>query len=80
MSQPAEGTPPTSRQRALRTVAHDLGNLAYRLTFLTENLRRQIPDAAHREEAVSLLEDTLSKLRAAIDSLREQAGNEQADQ
>jgi len=76
VSQPMEGAPPTSRQRALRTMAHDLGNLAYRLTFLTENLRRQIPDTTHREEAVSLLEDTLSRLRATIDTLREQADHD----
>jgi hypothetical protein len=54
-------------------MAHDLGNLAYRLTFLTENLRTQIPDPAHRDEAVALLEDTLSKLNATIASLREES-------
>jgi hypothetical protein len=73
VSESTEGVPPTRRQRALRTLAHDLGNLAYRLNFLTENLRRQIPDAVHREEAVALLEDTAAKLRATIATLREEA-------
>ncbi len=73
MPQSTEGVPPTSRQRALRSLAHDLGNLAYRLTFLTENLKNQIPDPAHREEAVTLLEDTAARLRATIASLREEA-------
>ena len=73
MSQPTEGVPSATRKRALRSIAHDLGNLAYRLTFLAENLRRQIPDPAHRDEAVALLEDTLAKLKATIASLREES-------
>jgi len=76
VSQSTEGAAPAGRQRALRTLAHDLGNLAYRLTFLTENLKRQIPDPAHREEAVALLEDTTAKLRATIASLREEADHD----
>jgi len=74
VSESTEGAPPAAaRQRALRTLAHDLGNLAYRLTFLAENLRHQIPDPGHRDEAVALLEDTVSRMRATIASLREEA-------
>jgi hypothetical protein len=56
---------------ALRTVAHDLGNLASRLTLLSANLQAQIPDEGRRSEAVSLLEDTAMKIRQAIGKLRE---------
>lgn len=56
---------------ALRSVAHDLGNLAARLTMLSANLQAQIPDEGHRSEAVALLEDTALRLREAITKLRE---------
>ena len=62
---------PVGRVHALKSLAHDLGNLAYRLTFLSANLQTQIPDAVHREEAVSLLRDTDERLRRMIEMLRE---------
>ena len=34
-----------------KRIAHDLGNLAYRLTLLAENLRSQIQDEARRDQA-----------------------------
>ena len=58
-------------RRALKSATHDLGNLAYRLTFLTENLRSQIPDPGPRTDAVELLEDTTARLEAIIQKLNE---------
>ena len=55
----------------LKSLAHDLGNLAYRLTFLSANLEAQIPDPGHRDEALSLLRDTTARLQQAIEKLRE---------
>ena len=55
----------------VKSLVHDLGNLAYRLTFLTANLQAQIPDAGHREEALALLRDTTTRLQEAIEKLRE---------
>jgi hypothetical protein len=54
----------------LRGLVHDLGNLAYRLTFLSANLKTQIPDPTHRGEAVDLLIDTTDKLNQIIEKLR----------
>ncbi len=64
---------PVSRKtrQAIKGAAHDLGNLAYRLTFLTESLRAQIPEAGPRADAIELLEDTTSKLTAIIEKLSE---------
>ena len=64
---------PVGRVGALKSLAHDLGNLAYRLSFLSANLEAQIPDPGHRAEAVALLHDTNIRLRQAIDLLREVA-------
>ena len=58
-------------RRALRTLAHDLGNLASRLTMLSANLQAQIPDPAGRSDAVALLEDTARRLREVITGIRE---------
>ena len=70
MSSQEADPPGGAREPILRTLAHDLGNLAYRLDFLTRNLSSQIPDLAHRQEAVALLEDTSARLREAIARLR----------
>ena len=64
-------TEPVGRGGTLRSLAHDLGNLAYRLTFLSANLESQIPDPGQRAEAVALLHDTSERLRQAIELLRE---------
>ena len=58
------------RGGTLKSLAHDLGNLAYRLTFLSANLQTQIPDPAQRDEAGALLRDTDAKLRRTIETLR----------
>ena len=58
-----------------KSLAHDLGNLAYRLTFLSANLEAQIPDPGHRDEAVALLRDTTTRLHQAIEKLREVGKN-----
>ena len=60
----------------LRGLAHDLGNLAYRLTFLTANLQSQIPDPAHRGEAIDLLNDTTDKLGQIIEKIRKVGRND----
>lgn len=65
---PTDGPVPAD---PLRTVAHDLGNLAYRLSLLSANLSAQIADPGHRGEAVALLQDTADRLRKAADRLRE---------
>jgi hypothetical protein len=65
-----EPTADSPRPR-LRALAHDLGNLSYRLSFLTLNLKAQIPDPGHRAEAVALLEDTTARLQQVIEKLRE---------
>ncbi len=67
-----DGPPPAGgHSRTLRALAHDLGNLAYRLTFLSENLKRQIADPEERDEAAAMIDDTVAKLRAGIETLRE---------
>ena len=63
--------PPDGQRRAIRSVAHDLGNLSYRLTFLIQNLQAQNADACSRAEAVTLLEDTAARLDQLIEKLRE---------
>ena len=65
-----EGESTEDRATRLRSVAHDLGNLAYRLTFLGQNLRELVPDASRRDEAVALLDDTASGLQQAAETLR----------
>jgi len=59
----------------LKSLAHDLGNLAYRLSFLSANLESQIPDTSHRAEAVALLRDTTQRLQHVIEKLREVQGD-----
>jgi hypothetical protein len=57
-------------RQALRSVAHDLGNLSYRLIFFSGNLRAQVPDMPFRAEAIALLEDPTSRLRHLIQMVR----------
>ena len=58
------------RTLALKAIAHDLGNLAYRLTFLRASLARHVPDAAARSDAEELLEDTIAGLQALTGRIR----------
>ena len=67
------GSEPVGRGEALKSLAHDLGNLAYRLTFLAANLESQIPDPVQRTEAAALLQDTNTRLGQIIERLREVA-------
>ena len=71
MTEKPEGPTPDGHRRALKSVAHDLGNLSYRLTFFTDNLKGQIPDAGFRAEAIALLENTTSRLQQLIEKLRD---------
>ena len=71
MSSRSEPESADGRAVALRAIAHDLGNLAYRLTFLRESLARHVPDPAARAEADELLEDTVARLQALTERIRE---------
>lgn len=57
------------RKRVLKDIAHDLGNLSYRLGLLTENLKAAIPESTSRVEAIALLEDTAKRLRVIVEKL-----------
>ncbi len=65
----------SDKVKRLKTVAHDLGNLANRLTFLGENLKEQLADSDHRSEAAELLDDTTDRMREMMDTLHEIAGD-----
>ena len=66
----------TSAQGAiLKGLIHDLGNLAYRLTFLSANLETRIPDPRQRDESIALLQDTTERLRLVIEKLKEVRGD-----
>ena len=68
-AQPLSG----DRGAILKKLAHDLGNLAYRLTFLTQNLKTQIATPGDRDEATALLEDTTTQMQRIVETLREAA-------
>jgi len=59
-----------SQRQALRSMAHDLGNLSYRLIIFSGNLRAQVPDMPFRAEAIALLEDTTARLGHIIQMVR----------
>ncbi len=73
MSAKSADPPPAGGREALRGVAHDLGNLASRLTLLSENLKDRIGEPEARDEAVALLEDTTVRLRLLARRIREVA-------
>ena len=70
MSGTPEQAEQEGRRQALKSVAHDLGNLSYRLTFFSENLKAQVPDTPFRAEAIALLEDTTARLSHIIQMVR----------
>lgn len=77
MSPPSHNRSPGSdREKRLKSLAHDLGNLANRLSFLGENLRDQLADPGDREEATALLADTTERMRGMMETLREVAGDD----
>lgn len=67
----AAGGPGARPGPSLRSLAHDLSNLAYRLSFLTANLEAQIPGSRERGEATALLQDTTRSLERIVARLRE---------
>lgn len=75
MSSDQENPAAGSTARTLRSLAHDLSNLAYRLDFFRLNLGAQIPDEAARSGAEALLADTTDALRRVIKRLREVQGD-----
>lgn len=75
------GHPASKHSRILSTMAHDMGNLASRLIFLTANLKRELTafrqlDESSNEssnETTELLEDTHRQLQRMAVCLREVA-------
>ena len=65
----------SAREAILKGLIHDLGNLAYRLTFLSANLETRIPDRQQRDESIALLQDTTERLQRVIEKLREVRGD-----
>jgi len=63
-------------RRDLSSAAHDLNNLLYRLSILSETLQSQLPEPAMRDEARDLLEDTGRRLSAIVDRLRRLSSSE----
>jgi signal transduction histidine kinase len=63
-----------SMEQELRSVAHDLRNLAYRLSILSENLEREMSPSTTREEARELLADTTERLNRIAETLRKISG------
>ncbi|MFQ5701091.1 MAG: hypothetical protein ACE5HU_04525 [Acidobacteriota bacterium] len=70
MATTPQGCSPSEHSRTLRTAAHELGNLASRLVFLSASLKSGIRDPAQRQEASEMLEDTHRKLQRMAASIR----------
>ncbi len=64
-------------RKLLRSAAHDLRNLAYRLTFLTASLEKDMAPSAARTEASDLLADTTARLNSIAEELRRLAAEEE---
>ena len=62
-------------EQDLRSAAHDLRNIVYRLNFLSENLQREMPASPARDEAQSLLADSAEHLTRIADSLKRLSGS-----
>ena len=56
-------------RKRLRSAAHDLRNLAYRLTFLGASLERDMAPSDARTEAGDLLTDTTARMNAIAEDL-----------
>lgn len=54
----------------LRSTAHEIRNLVYRLSFLSENLDQTMSGQADRQEARELLADTMERLTRIADTLK----------
>ena len=59
-----------AEHREIQAAAHDLRNLVHRLTFLADNLERDMPASPLRDEARELLVDTSRRLTGIADRLR----------
>ena len=70
---PAGALPQDGRDRrsALSTLAHDVVNLAARLTLLSANLQSRLADPADRDETTALLGDSSQRLQDIARKLRE---------
>jgi hypothetical protein len=64
------------RDREIRSAAHDLNNLVYRLTLLSESLAQATGGPAGRSEAGEMLADTTRRLAGIVDRLRRLTGGE----
>lgn len=62
-------------EQDLRSAAHDLRNIVYRLTFLSENLQREMSPSPARDEAQDLLADSTAHLTRIADSLKQLSGS-----
>ena len=61
------------RRSSLSTLAHDVVNLAARLTVLSANLQPLLTNAADRDETTALLGDSTRRLQEVARVLREMA-------
>jgi hypothetical protein len=61
----------------MRSAAHDLRNLTYRLKLLGETLRGNDGPRETREEMLALVEDTAAQLQRVAERLRSIAGREE---
>ncbi|HZE88585.1 MAG TPA: hypothetical protein VE404_03510 [Verrucomicrobiae bacterium] len=68
--QPDSGFAPDGVHRALSTAAHDLNNVRFRLTLLTDSFRDHLEDPKSRDEAREMLMDTARLVGDIIDRLR----------
>jgi len=68
------GQDPDDLRLGIRSVAHDLRNLLYRLTLLSDSMKEEAPAPAARGEAREMLLDTTRRLAGAIDRLRQMSG------
>ncbi len=57
-------------EQDLRSAAHDLRNIVYRLTLLSENLQREMSPSPARDDARDLLADSTADLTRIADSLK----------
>ncbi|MBI3449085.1 MAG: hypothetical protein HY049_09240 [Acidobacteria bacterium] len=68
--EPDSGPAPEGVHRALRAAAHDLNNVRYRLTLLTDSFHDRLQDPKARDDAREMLLDTTRLLGDIIDRLR----------
>jgi signal transduction histidine kinase len=57
-------------RQELRSAAHEIRNLVYRLSFLSENLSQVMTASPAREEAREMLADTVERMTRLADRLK----------